>query len=201
MAWAADYIEVEDLRDYRGVQSGVAEARDDFLAVSITAASRAIDRHCNRQFGIVDAPELRYYTAWYDRETSRWVVDIDDLATTSGLVVEVDGNAVTTYKLGPRNAVAKGKVWTQLYLDSDSEYQPTSAEEEIELTALWGWPAYPVSVTQACYIQSTRFAMRSDSPYGVAGSPEAGSELRLLSRVDPDVGVTLADYVRPRRPQ
>lgn len=201
MAWAPDYIEVEDLRDYRGVQSGVAEARDEFLAVSITSASRAIDRHCNRQFGIVAAPELRYYTAWYDCETGRWVADIDDLATTSGLVLLVDGVAVTTYKLGPRNAVAKGKVWTQLYLDSDSENLPTGAEDEIELTASWGWPDFPVSVTQACYIQSTRFAMRDESPYGVAGSPEAGTEMRLLARVDPDVGVALADYVRPRRPQ
>ena len=201
MAWAPDYIEVEDLRDYRSVQSGVAEARDEFLAVSITAASRAIDRHCNRQFGIVAAPELRYYTPWYDREIGRWVVDIDDLATTSGFVLEVDGNAVTTYKLGPRNAVAKGKVWTQLYLDSDAEYQPTGVEDEIEATASWGWPNFPTSVVQACYIQSVRFSVRDESPYGVAGSPEAGTEMRLLARLDPDVIESLKDYVRPRRPQ
>jgi hypothetical protein len=200
MAWAPDYLTVAELRAYRSLDVDDT-AEDVDLAVSITAASRAIDRHCNRQFGIVAAPELRYYTAWYDSERCRWVVDIDDLATTTGLVLEVDGEAVTTYKLGPRNAVAKGKVWTQLYLDDDSECQPTGAEDEIEMTASWGWPAFPVSVKQAAYIQSQRFSKRKESPYGIAGSPEAGTEMRLLSRVDPDVGVALADYVRPRRPQ
>jgi hypothetical protein len=46
-------------------------------------------------------------------------------------------------------------------------------------------------------LQASRFYARRDSPYGVAGSPDLGSEVRLLSKVDPDVAVSLADYVRP----
>lgn len=201
MAWAPDYLTVAELRAYRNL--AISDTADDIdLAVSITAASRAIDRHCNRQFGQVAAPELRYYTAWYDRETSRWIVDIDDLASTSGLVVEIaDVGTVTSYKLSPLNDVAKGKVWTQLSIGRDSDVEPTGEYGEMEITAPWGWSAVPVSVKQASYIQGQRFSMRSDSPYGIAGSPENGSELRLLARLDPDVAVALSDFVRPRRPQ
>jgi hypothetical protein len=53
----------------------------------------------------------------------------------------------------------------------------------------------------AARIQAGRFSIRQESLYGVAGSPAAGSELRLLARVDPDVGVSLANYVRPRGPR
>jgi len=51
-------------------------------------------------------------------------------------------------------------------------------------------------VHEACLLQSSRIAARRDSPFGVAGSPETGSELRLLDRVDPDVAVTLSRYRR-----
>lgn len=52
----------------------------------------------------------------------------------------------------------------------------------------------PAGVTQACLLQASRFFARRYSPFGIAGSPENGSELRLLSRVDPDVAVVLAPY-------
>jgi len=60
----------------------------------------------------------------------------------------------------------------------------------------WGWSAVPVPVKEATYLQASRFHSRRDSPYGIAGSPDQGSELRLLSRVDPDVAVSLSDFVR-----
>jgi hypothetical protein len=64
----------------------------------------------------------------------------------------------------------------------------------VKVTALWGWTAVPVAVKQATLLQASRFFSRRHSPYGVAGSPELGSEIRLLARVDPDVGVSLRDY-------
>jgi hypothetical protein len=57
----------------------------------------------------------------------------------------------------------------------------------------------PSAVKLATRLQASRFMARRDSPYGVAGSPDAGSEIRLLSRVDPDVAVALRGFSRPRR--
>ena len=37
---------------------------------------------------------------------------------------------------------------------------------------------------------------RKGSPYGIAGSPDLGSELRLLAKLDADVAVLLRSFVR-----
>lgn len=197
VAWKPDYITPAQLAAYINVDDALDDTE---LAVAIAAASRAIDKHCGRQFGKVDAPEVRYYTARPNYRRRVWVVDIDDLATTTGLIVTVaDVGTVTTYALEPRNAVAEGKVWTRLTIAFDSAVAPTGDEDEMVLTGGWGWPSIPVPVTMAGRLQGSRFHARRGSPYGIAGSPQQGSELRLLSRVDPDVGVSLSDYVRLKR--
>jgi hypothetical protein len=47
-------------------------------------------------------------------------------------------------------------------------------------------------VEQATLLQASRFHARRFSPYGVAGSPELGSELRLLAKLDADVELALS---------
>lgn len=197
MVWAPDYLTVDGYKAYPRVDDDID---DDEIASAIAAASRAIDKRCNRQFGKVDAPEERTYTAYYDGERGRWVVSIDDLQNVVGLVVMIGGTAVTDYKLEPRNAVSKGKAWTRLVLGLDAEAIPTCADEyEVTPTAPWGWTAFPGAVVQAAKLQTSRFSARRDSPFGVAGSPQLGSELRLLARLDPDVVVALSDYARARK--
>jgi hypothetical protein len=138
------------------------------------------------------------YTARPDYERGVWVIDIDDLDDVTGLVVLVGGSAVTLYTLEPVNGVLKGTVWTRLVISADSSVQPTGAANEAAITGKWGWTTTPVPVGLAGRLQASRFASRRQSPYGVAGSPDQGSELRLLSRVDPDVGVSLRGYRRER---
>lgn len=196
MAWAPDYITEEDLREYLRVP----DLDDDVqAALAITGASRAIDSHTNRQFGKLDAAAARRYTAWPDYERGRWVVDIDDLMSTAGLVVTVDGTAVTVYDLEPVNAEPDGRPWTALAFNDDSETEPTGAVHEVAVTAVWGWTAVPDAVKQATLLQAHRMLKRRDAPFGVAGSPELGSELRLLAKVDPDVAVALTGYRRTRK--
>lgn len=197
MAWKPDYITAAKLKAYVRVDDALDDVQ---VAVAVTTASRAIDNHTNRQFGKVDAPEERFYTAWPDYDRGLWVIDIDDLMSVSGLVVTVDGTTLTSdgYTKEPVNAAAEGKPWTRLAVKSTSSVQPTGADHEIAVVALWGWTTVPVPVEQAAYLQGSRFLSRRESPYGIAGSPDTGSELRLLARVDPDVGVALRDYVRPR---
>jgi hypothetical protein len=195
MAWAPDYIDLVDFSAFLRVADNYD---DDQMAVAITSAARAIDAYCNRQFGILAAPAEWKYTARPDYDIGRWVVTVDDVMTTDGMVVTVDGTTVTDYTLDPPNAVSKGKAWTRIVLGTDAEAQPDGGYMGVAVTALWGWSDVPTSVVNANQLQASRFLQRRDSPYGVAGSPTDGSELRLLSKLDPDVAVSLRGYTRAR---
>lgn len=198
MAWAPDYVTAAEMRAFLRI----ADADDDVqIGVAIAAASRAIDRHTNRQFGVVASAEERFYTGHYDRRRCRWVVEIDDLMSTTGFdpqVQDVNGTdlGAVTYTLEPRNAAAKGRPWELLVVKPDSTYVPTGLTNECAFTGLWGWTSVPTTVKQACYLQASRFLARRDSPYGIAGSPDVGSELRLLARLDVDVATSLGSYMR-----
>jgi hypothetical protein len=194
MAWAPDYITLVGFKHFLKLN----DTDDDVeLAVVISAASRAIDRFTGRQFGKVAASEARTYTARWDRRRWRWVIRIDDLGTAAGLTVATESGTITAYTLEPVNALKRGKVYTHLVVDADSNVQPTGVEHEMTLTTdAWGWPATPDAVVQATYLQANRFNARRKSPFGVAGSPDLGNELRLMNRLDPDVEVSLSDYRR-----
>lgn len=195
MTWAPDYITASEAKAYLRVGDTVDDTE---IGVAITAASRAIDQHCNRQFGKVAAAEARVYTARWRGDRCRWVVEIDDLMTTTNLAILVGDDTLTDYTLEPRNAAAEGKPWTRLVVGSDSSVVPTGEDDEIGMTAIWGWTAVLSAVKHATYLQMSRFVARRYSPFGVAGSPDTGSELRLLAKVDPDVAVSLRGLVRPR---
>lgn len=192
MPWAPDYVTSADLKgDLRITDNG----DDAQVARAITAASRAVDRATNRQFGLVDAAEDRIYPASWRR--GRWLVKIDDLMTETGFTVTTVDGTVTAYRLHPVNAAAEGRPWTRLVIDPASPVQPTGEPyEEITVTAKFGWATVPDTVKEATLLQASRFFKRRDAPFGVAGSPDQGSEMRLLAKVDPDVAVMLADYVR-----
>lgn len=188
MTWAPDYVSLVEAKNYVRVTDTVDDVE---LALIVTAASRAIDNRTHRQFGQVAAVEERFYPARYSRTRQRWVAEIDDLATTTGLVVTVNGTVTTNYVLGPRNAVVKGRVWTLLTFGSG--VMPT---DDVSVVARWGWLAVPSAIATAGRLQVNRFLQRRDSPYGVAGSPADGSEVRLLAKLDPDVELMVAGLAR-----
>jgi len=202
VAWAPDYITVAELKPFINITNPADTADDTVLAPAVTAASRSIDKFCNRQFGKVAAAEERLYTAFWDRRRCRWVVAIDDLMTTTNFVAEIqDEDGVTVgiideYTLEPRNGAAVSRPWTELVVKPTSATMPTGARDEVAVTAIWGWTSVPVAVQQATYLQASRLFARRRSPFGVAGSPDMGSELRLLAKLDPDVAVSLGPYVR-----
>lgn len=196
MTWQPDYIDVDELKRFLRISDMLDDAE---LAVLVTAASRAIDEHCNRQFGLEDAPVERLYTASYDYSRGLWFVDIADLMTVTGLAVEIDGTPIGEYSLEPVNAAADLKPWTRLFFTGGTWAAPVTADDAVSITARWGWSYVPYQVMAATRLQASRFASRRDSPYGIAGSPSQGSEMRLLSRVDPDVAVLLRGLSRRRK--
>lgn len=195
MVWAPDYLTVEEAKSWLQISDAVD---DDEIAGWCTTASRAIDARCNRQFGQIAevAPLQVHDEPYYVAEWRRWLVDIEDLMTTTGLLI--GGTAYgsqTAATLWPRDAAMKGRPWTALAYTT----KPTWTTAGIEVTARWGWSSVPAQVAGACRLQVARFHTRRAAPLGVAGSPSEGSELRLLARLDPDVSVALAGLSRPRR--
>lgn len=205
MAWAPSYATAEELAAFVRIPEGDFQDEEQ-LELAIAAASRAIDRAAGRQFGKVDAPEARIYTARYSHTRDRWMVAIDDLMTTDGLEVRFDAAGDETYSveitgfgLRPANAHLVDRPWEEIVIRPGSSTAVTAAESAVQVTAKWGWAAVPDAVKEACLLQASRLLARRDSPYGVAGSPETGGELRLLAKVDPDVEVALAPFKRRSR--
>jgi hypothetical protein len=193
--WAPDYVTADQLSDYCRTIDVDDEGLDPMAR---TAASRAIDQRTNRQFGKVDSPVARIYRPWPDYDRGVWCVTIDDLMDTDGLVVDLDGTTVTQFELEPLNAAADGRPWETLVFTDDSEARPTKHTDKVTMTAPWGWDAFPPAVVEATLLQASRLKKRRDAPFGIAGSPDMGSEVRLLARLDPDVVVILGGYGRAR---
>jgi hypothetical protein len=202
MAWKPTYATDLEVATIILEATGLAES-DTWIPLVNEAASRAVDSHTRRQFGLLAAPtEIICSDITYRGDRGRYVVSIPDLMTEVGLVIEVAGQTVTDgYRLEPSTAALDGKPWTRLALPIGASYSWYPDEAEAAVTGRWGWSAVPGTVKAAELLQVQRFYMRRGSPFGVAGSPDVGSELRLLSKVDPDVGVMLNDYVRAAMPR
>jgi hypothetical protein len=188
--WAPDYLTDEEAADY--VRAPGVELEE--LAIWCTAASRAIDKKTNRQFGQVSTLTERTYRrpAVYDRRSCLWLVEVDDVQDVTGMTIDGTAYADSGAVLLPDDAAAKGRPYERLGFE-------TCPDAPVVASALWGWTAVPAQVVGACKLQVSRWSSRRDSPYGIAGSPTSGSEMRLLSRLDPDVATTLAGLSRRRR--
>lgn len=200
MALYPDYVTDSQLK----AQLRITDTADDAaVAFAVTAASRAIDKACNRQFGNPGDTPLTRETDWKGEYIKgRRAVRVFDIHATDGLTVTLDQGQDGTYEVAltegvdfdmwPINAEFDQKPYTHLVFRPTAVAQPAGFFGELRIvTARWGWAAVPSVVVQACLIQGARFFIRRDSQYGVAGSPEAGNELRLLDRLDPDVAVAL----------
>lgn len=195
MPWAPDYVDAADLAEFVRVESD-----NPYVGTYGTAAARAIDDACNRQFGQLDDPDTFTYDALAaaQLENGRWLLLIDDVPAVAGVTVTVDGTAVAAgvdgYQWWERNAIVKGRPYTGITLAD----RPTG---DVDVLAPFGWLAIPAGVTAACWLQVNRWNIRRESPYGTAGSPSEGSEVRLSARLDPDVRAMLGGLGRARMPR
>jgi hypothetical protein len=196
MAWEPAYCSAAELGAYLGIADGDADAELDLAA---EAASRAIDHCCNRQFGLVASPEERELVAEWKPRLGAYQVRIPDLMTTTGLVVTAAGATLTAgtgYELLPRDAAARGRPWERLVTLTATAPTLGVGDCTVTVTGRWGWTTVPDTVAKAARLQGARFHTRRVAPFGIAGSPETGSEMRLLAHVDPDVAVMVRSYRR-----
>lgn len=187
MAWDLSYVDQEEFLEYVSGEFDVDDPDLTEAAGAVAAASRAIDLYCRRQFGVSDAPEVRQYRARRTGLYGGWVLDIDDLHADNMGALLIDGVSASPLAW-PLNRPMK----TRIEVESSGLYA---------LTAVWGWPDIPATIVQATNLQGARFFKRRDAPFGVAGSPDSGSEMRLLERVDPDVAVMCKAYRRRAVPR
>lgn len=198
-----DYCSLAELKAQLRITDTVDDAA---LAISITAASRAIDQYCNRFFGQDASTSARVYTYHGGYIAGRIALPIDDIMDTTGMSVVLDldydgvfDQALTLnvdYDMWPWNAPANSEPYTAIVLRPRAVAWFPWWARGVQVTAKHGWTAVPVPVKQACLIQASRFFMRRDSWYGVAGSPDVGSEIRLLASLDPDVQAMLGTVRR-----
>lgn len=195
MPWAPDYS--FSVADFVRAADG-----DGYVDPYATAASRAIDTACNRQFGRLDeAGTFEYDTCGAPLlDNGRWLLLTDDIPATGDLVVVIDGTTIDAgvdgYQVWPPNNIAKGLPALGITL-AERPYGVAA------VTNRFGWLATPDPVFAAVRLQVNRWHIRRESPYGTAGSPADGSEIRLSARLDPDVRAVLAGggLVRARMPR
>ncbi len=203
MTWAPVYETAANLRTFMRMDAVTADATDiaqDTLVhtPALTVASRLIDKSTGRQFGVTTS-EARYYTAKYDKRRLKYVIDVDDLQATPTIAVDAAGaltytTAVTDFRVLPANATARGVPVTRIEFGSTAT--TSTAVDAFKVTATWGWTAVPQTIKTATLLQASRIAKRRDAPFGVAGSPDLGNEMRLLAKLDPDVEVMVSAYRR-----
>jgi hypothetical protein len=174
---------------------------DTLLEMAIESASRMIDGHAGRYF-YSSGTATRIYAA-----DDALICQIDDLAGTSITLVtdpDADGTWADTwtpidYQLEPVNGVVDGLTtpYTRIRATEDYNFPTASGEALVKVTGVFGWPAVPIAITQACIIQSSRIFKRLDSPLGVAGFGDMGA-VRVSRYLDPDVQQLVAPYVKHR---
>lgn len=200
MVWQPDYTTLSRAKAYLRIPD--TDTQDDTqIQAWITAASRAADDWTNRQFGLMAAPTARTFrrAPYYDPTTGMWWVQIPDVMTTVGALVNGTAYASAGWTLGPDNAADEGQPWTRIGTTVQPYPSYPGSPVSNVFTMRWGWTTPPVQVETAVWLQLARWNARRDAPAGVTGSPQQGSELRFLARMDPDFQTSLSGLQRRRR--
>lgn len=194
------YASLSLLKSALGMASTDTTA-DDLLQQALSASSRSVEEYCERRFYLDATATVRVYRTKgrviCQRDGSQRLA-VDDIGSTSGLVVEVgDGTtwtaiAAADYETYPDNALARLRAITAIVLPDSTTF---STNRRARITARWGWPAIPSQAEQASLLQAARLYRRKDSPQGVAGSPDWG--LVRVPNLDPDVKALLAFLTVP----
>jgi len=196
------YATLSELKEFVGIPDA-DDQDDDTLELALDSASAQVDAFCDRTFDADAEVTTRVYSP-----EDPWHVDIDPVSTLTGLVVKTDDNndgvyettwtIGTDYRMDPVNAAASSEPWDRISALGSRWFPRLRYRPGVQVTAKFGWPGgeAPAPVKHAVLIQASRLWKRKDAPFGVAGSVEFGSEMRLLAKLDPDVESLVRPYRR-----
>ncbi len=188
---------------------GATQTTDDtVMEMAIAAASRDIDKHCGRRFWQDATVQVRTYHA-----ENPLLCLVDDISTTSGLIVKSDISGVGAYDLTmtlttdflcyPLNAAAEVPVMPYEELRVVTGVTTTGlgfsvygTRPGVQVTAKFGWPAVPDNVTEACVLQAVQLYKSKDAPFGIMSFGDGGGGLTVRS-MHPVAAGLLMDFRKP----
>jgi hypothetical protein len=201
MAITNGYATLTQIKAYMSISDNTD---NDLLEDLIESASRSIDRIANRRFYLDAVASARLYRAYSDI-----FVYIDDLGTTTDLVVKTDSNGNGSYAktltlnqdyiLDPLTSPSLGRPYTQLTMVSNTETWPifpgltqNGLRPGVQVTAKWGWPSVPDDINMACLILTADLYKRKDAPGGILGLGDLG--VVRMSPIGRDVTAMVRAY-------
>lgn len=198
MAVTNGYATVAELREHFGDAGSALTTA--LLERAINATSRAIDRFTGRRLWMDGTAQAKVY-----RPRDSDVAWVDDIATTTGLVIKTDtagdGTFATTwastdYQLEPLNAETESVAYAWWRISAIDRYTfPVHAlRTTLQVTAKFGWSAVPDEVNEACLLRAASIFKRKEAVFGVAGFGQFG-DVRI-TRKDPDVMDLLHPYIK-----
>ena len=195
------YCTLAEIKTYIGL---TGSGQDANLESAIESASREIDQYCDRIFYVTGSVSQHY------TPTNFFEVQINDVSSTTGLVVKLDTTddgthdktltINTDFIVTPENranGVSQNQPITGLrILDSrSSERFDPKIINNVKVTGTFGFSAVPDSIKQATFLQATRLFKRKDSPFSTYGNPQTGTG-ELFNRFDPDALKLIRGYAK-----
>lgn len=207
MAIVNGYATLAEARTVLGI-TDVGDTTDDAeIEDCVETASRDVDNYCGkgRKFWQDATVVARTYYP-----TNSHCLYVDDISTTTGLVVKVDsaddgtfGTTLTIntdFMVHPVNAAAEFPVrpWTRIVLldGALSGWQRlSSGRPYVQVTARFGWSAVPEAVKRATLLQAKTLYKADDTTFGtfqvgIDGQP------RNVPRMDPVAAARLETFIR-----
>lgn len=146
-------------QQYKAIIGKSTGDNDSEIDANLVGVSRYLDRRLGRTAGF-NKDTTAVARRFYPTSTFQKTLFVDDIASTSGLVVKIDDNQdgtaeitltqTTDYELMPFNAAVgpETRPYDRLYLPTN-RVSRTSWDALVEITALWGWPAVPRAIIDA----------------------------------------------------
>lgn len=209
MAHPQRLVSPETLKTILGIpQADTAD--DDRLDMAADSATQIIQAYCDRFFFATTTATARVF-----RADTPWLLEVDDISSTTDLVVRSDEDedgvfettwAARDYQLEPLNGLLSGQGWpfTRLRAVQSREWPIDGPQALVQITARWGWrrddPSnnaiyLPHPVEQAAQIQAVSVYKSVDAPLGIAGFGDIGI-MRLRQAIHPVAAALLAPYRR-----
>jgi hypothetical protein len=199
VAIANGYLTLDQAKHYVGAQTS---DNDVLLEDAVNTASRAIDAYCSRRFYVDTNASARTF-----RPATPYLAVVDDISSTTGLVVKTDDGddgthettwtIVTDFELEPADGVGPngqtGWPFWQIHVAGSRTFPTANRHRPLSVTAKWGWAAVPDDVEQACRILVAKFFKVREAPLGVAGFGDLGL---IRVRDDPTAMGLLRPYRR-----
>lgn len=177
----------------------VADNIDDTLFErAVEGASRRIDGFTGRFFYQTPSTTINLYAI------NSYNLATPDISSTNGLVLQTDdvgdGSFTNTftlntdYQVEPLDASLQTRPFRRLVAIGGKTFPMMTIPPQplVRVTAVWGWPAVPTDVREACVIMTLRIFQRANAALGVAGFGDMGPV--MVRSVDPDVREMLMPY-------